>query len=51
MYSMVIRQSYIWCSVPPNISSTHLAPNTVIVILLTVFSILYINVLIVTVLK
>ena len=41
MCSIVVKQSYTFQSVPPNISSTHLAPHTVITISLTVFPVLY----------
>ena len=41
MCSIVFRQSYTLQSVPPDISSTYLAPHIVIPILLTVFPMLY----------
>ena len=37
----MVRQPYTLQSVPPDISSTHLAPYTVITIVLTIFPVLY----------
>lgn len=41
MYSSVVKQSCALQSVPPIIPTTHLAPSTVITILLTSFPVLY----------
>ena len=43
VYSLLVRESYALHSVPLDISSAHLAPYTVITILLTVFPMVYLH--------